>query len=62
MRKGGWMRRTVWLRRSREDQRDFGLLEDCEDERESLRAVQRREDSAEAAEKGKGQLGGLFVT
>lgn len=48
------------MRRSREDQRDFGLLEDCEDERESLRAVQRREDSAEAAEKGKGQLGGLF--
>lgn len=55
--KDGWT--IVWLMGSREaeDQKDLGLLSDFEDERESLRAVQRREDSAEAAAKGKGPLG-----
>lgn len=54
------MRTIVWLRQSRqaEDQRGFGLVEDCEHERESPRLAPTREGFAGAAVKARGRLGG----
>lgn len=58
------MTATVWLKKSRQaqDQRDFGLAEDCEHERENPRLALTREGFAGAAEKVKGLLGGVSAT